>query len=475
MTAPALARRAGATVFLDELLDPGTFRSWDVIPQEPDADPAYAAELARARERSGTDESVLTGEGRVGGHAVAVVVSEFRFLGGSIGRAAADRIVAAVGEAARRGLPLIAAPASGGTRMQEGTPAFLQMLRITAAVEAFKARRLPYLAYLRHPTTGGVFASWASRAHLTAAEPGALVGFLGPKVYAGVTGKEFPPGVQTAERLLACGTVDAVLDAAGFRRLVLEVLGILEDDGGEAASSSVAPAVVARPGPWEAVTASRAPDRVGLSELLRSGFDTAVRLHGTGRGRASASTVVVLASLAGRPVVVVGQDRAAQRAGHALDAAALAQARRGMRLATELDLPLVTVIDTPGAELSARAEEDAIAGGIADCIAEMLALPVPSVAVLLGEGTGGGALALAAGRRMVAAQNAWLAPLPPEGASVIVHGDTSHARAVAERQRITAAELFEAGAVHEVVAEVADQETFCRRIAEAVVRQLDRA
>jgi acyl-CoA carboxylase subunit beta len=98
---------------------------------------------------------------------------------------------------------------------------------------------------------------------------------------------------------------------------------------------------------------------------------------------------------------------------------------------------------------------------------------VPSVAVLLGEGTGGGALALAAGRRLVAAQNAWLAPLPPAGASVIVHGDTSHARAVAERQRITAAELFEAGAVHEVVAEVPDQEAFCRRIAEAVARQLE--
>ncbi|MHC6222445.1 carboxyl transferase domain-containing protein [Arthrobacter sp. MMS24-S77] len=177
----------------------------------------------------------------------------------------------------------------------------------------------------------------------------------------------------------------------------------------------------------------------------------------------------MLAELEGRPVVVVGQDRAAQRAGNVLDAAGLAQARRGMRLAEELRLPLVTVVDTPGAELSVRAEESAIAGGIADCISGILGLTVPSVAVLLGEGTGGGALALAAARRTVAAEHAWLAPLPPEGASIIVHGDTSLARELSDRQRIGARALLEDGAVDEVVGE---GDGFLKRLAEAASRQI---
>ena len=144
-------------------------------------------------------------------------MGEFGFLAGSIGRAAADRLVAAVERATAEGLPLLAAPVSGGTRMQEGTPAFVQMVRISAAVAAHKAAGLPYLVYLRHPTTGGVMASWGSLGHVTVAEPGALVGFLGPRVYEALYGKPFPEGVQTAENLYAHGIIDAVL-AAGRDR-----------------------------------------------------------------------------------------------------------------------------------------------------------------------------------------------------------------------------------------------------------------
>ena len=479
------ARRLMGVELFEQLLDPGSFRSWDrPVPDPLGADASYLADLAKARQRSGADESILTGEGRLNRHPVAVIVSEFSFLGGSIGRAAAERIVAAIEEAGRRRIPLIAAPASGGTRMQEGTLAFLQMVRITEALTAYKRLGLPYLVYLRHPTTGGVFASWGSLGHVTAAEPGGLIGFLGPKVYAGLTGQEFPEGVQRSENLLAHGTVDAVLDIAGFRQLAAGVLGILSGSWEGACSSLPAAtehapsepvsgdmssggdalgnmpsggAATVRMSPrdaaWDSVQRTRDAGRPGLGELLDGGFGRLVRLNGTGRGALSASTAVVLAELEGRPVVVVGQDRAAQRVGSVLDAAALAQARRGMRLAEELRLPLVTVVDTPGAELSVEAEESAIAGGIADCIEGMLGLTVPSVAVLLGEGTGGGALALAAARRTVAAEHAWLAPLPPEGASLIVNGDTSLAAELSGRQRIVASALFDDGAVHDVIAE----------------------
>ena len=125
--------------------------------------------------------------------------------------AAAERLVRAIERATEERLPLLAAPASGGTRMQEGTVAFLQMVKIAAAVAAHRAGGLPYLVYLRNPTTGGVFASWGSLGHVTVAEPGALIGFLGPRVYEALYGEPFPEGVQRAENLYEHGLVDAVL------------------------------------------------------------------------------------------------------------------------------------------------------------------------------------------------------------------------------------------------------------------------
>ena len=161
------------------------------------------------------------------GRRVAVVMGEFAFLAGSIGRAAADRLVAAIERATREGLPLLAGPVTGGTRMQEGTPAFVQMVRISEAVAAHRAAGLPYLVYLRHPTTGGVMASWGSLGHVTVAEPGALVGFLGPRVYEALYGKPFPEGVQTAENLYAHGIIDAVVAPEDMPDILDRALAIL--------------------------------------------------------------------------------------------------------------------------------------------------------------------------------------------------------------------------------------------------------
>src|ERR1700742_4616380 len=193
------------------MLDEGSFRSWDTPPLEVDASEAYRRELAAASAATGLDESVITGEGTVFGRSVALVACEFDFLAGSIGVAAAERITSAVQRATAERLPLLASPSSGGTRMQEGTVAFLQMVKIAAAVELHKQAHLLYVVYLRHPTTGGVFASWGSLGHVTAAEPGALIGFLGPRVYEHLYGEPFPAGVQTGENLQRHGGVDGVV------------------------------------------------------------------------------------------------------------------------------------------------------------------------------------------------------------------------------------------------------------------------
>jgi acetyl-CoA carboxylase carboxyl transferase subunit beta len=221
---------------------------------------------------------------------------------------------------------------------------------------------------------------------------------------------------------------------------------------------------------WESIRRTREPGRAGVRHLLRHGGEDTIRLRGTDEGERDETVIVALTRLDGQPCVVVGQDRSRQDPDHPMGPGALREARRGMRLAEELGLPLVTVIDTPGAELSPRAEEGALAGEIARCIATLSTMKVPTVSVLLGQGVGGGALALLPAGVTVATEHAWLAPLPPEGASVIMHGDTSQAAAMAQAQRVTAADLFADGAVHHVVPEIEGESA--RDLAVAVAAEI---
>lgn len=462
-------------------MDPGTYRSWDEPPGAEPADADYRAALARARERTGVDEAVVTGLGLIGGRPVALVASEFGFLGGSIGVATAERITRAVERATAGRLPLIALPVSGGTRMQEGTAAFLCMLRITAAVQAHRAAGLPYLTYLRNPTMGGVFASWGTLGQLVFAEPAARLGFLGPRVYEELRGVELPPDVQRAETLAERGLVDAVVPPEDLREVLRRSLTVLTLDTTEAGTEAAAEAETApagarpdvperRPDAWDSVCRSRRPDRPGARELLRRTAAELVLLDAPG-GRGGA-LVRALAVIHGRPALVVGQQR--QEPGHErpFTAADLRAVRRTARLAEQLGLPLVTVVDTSGAELSAQAELDGIAIEIAHCLTTLLALRTPVLAVLLGQGSGGGALALLPADRVLAAEHAWLAPLPPEGASAIVHRDGAHAPELARAQGIGAHDLAAVGLVDAVLPELPDAAeepaAFCARVGLAV-------
>jgi acetyl-CoA carboxylase carboxyl transferase subunit beta len=447
----------GALELIEAVLDRDSWRRWDEPIDQAPADPAYATALGKARERTGLDEAVVTGEGRVHGRRVAVVACEFGFLAGSIGVAAADRLVRAVERATDERLPLLASPVSGGTRMQEGTMAFLQMVKISAAIGRHKANGNPYLVYLRNPTTGGVLASWGSLGHVTVAEPGALIGFLGPRVYEALYGEPFPPGVQTAENLREHGIVDAVVPPEAIAEVLdraLNVLAAPHEFAGEPADLADEP--VAEVPAWESITRSRRPDRPGVRQLLRHTARDVVPLHGTGAGEAEPGLLLALARFGGAPCVVLGQDRTRQGAGSPLGPAGLREARRGMKLADELKLPLVTVIDTAGAALSKEAEEGGLAGEIARSLADLVLLDAPTVCLMLGEGAGGGALALLPADRVVCAQHAWLSPLPPEGASAIIHRTVERAPEMAAAQGVRSLDLRRAGIVDRVVAEHPD-------------------
>lgn len=474
-----MSSRLGGRQLIDLVLDEGSFVSWDGPPADPPVmSESYRAELAAARERTGLDEAILTGEGRIRGRRVAVIAGEFAFLAGSIGVAAAERLVLAVERATEEGLALLAAPVSGGTRMQEGTVAFVQMVKITAAIARHKARALPYLVYLRHPTTGGVFASWGSLGHVTVAEPGALIGFLGPRVYEALYGRPFPPGVQVAENLFDHGLVDAVVAPPEIAEVVDRALNVLcadRDVQPSPAGEEAGPTTSDVPA-WDSITRSRRTDRPGVRRLLRYAATDVVPLNGTGEGEHDPGLLIALARFGGLPCVFLGQDRRGQTEDRPLGPGALREARRGMRLAAEFRLPLVTVIDTPGAALSVEAEEGGLAGEIARSLSDLVTLDAPTLTVLLGQGTGGGALALLPADRVVAAEHGWLSPLPPEGASAIVHRTTELAPRMAEEQRVRSADLAADGVVDRIVAErpdAADEpEEFCRRMGRVLCEEL---
>ena len=329
--------------------------------------------------------------------------------------------------------------------------------------------------WLRSPTFGGVFASWGSLGHITYAEPGAAIGFLGPRVYETLRGEPFPAGVQTAENLAARGLLDGVLPleqvrgaaAAGLAVLCAPRTGLtarLADD--------LAPDVEPDDTAWADVLATRAPGRPGVRDVLAHGEVHLLELSGTGEGHVGPGTVLALVRVGAVPCVLVGQERTAPAVGPG----DLRVARRGAALAQELGLPLVTVVDTAGGELSRAAEEEGLAGQIAACLYDLAGTTVPTLCVLLGQGTGGAALALTTADRVLATRHAWLSPLPPEGASAIVHHTVDRAEELAGQQRVGCADLLRDGVVDRVVDErpdaAAEPVAFSRRVLAAVEDEL---
>jgi acyl-CoA carboxylase subunit beta len=454
------SRAISALELLQLVLDDGSFESWDSPPEDPlvaRENPEYAQALARARAASGADEAIMTGEGTIRGRRVAVAAGQFGFLAGSMGTGATQRLIAALERATDEQLPFLASPASAGTRMQEGTRAFVGMISIAQAVARHRRAGLAYLVYLRNPTTGGVLASWGSLGQVTVAEPGALIGFLGPRVYEALQGEPFPADIQTSEYLYVSGLIDAVLPPtalAGVAARALDVLCAPRQD--LPPPPAIAKEPVADIPAWESVRRSRRADRPGVRQLLRVAADPVIPLSGTGEGEHEPGVLIALARIGAAPAVVLGQDRSRQVGKEPLGPAALRAARRGIRLAAELGLPLVSVIDTAGATLSPDAERKGLAGEIARTLADLTMITTPTVCLLLGQGTGGGALALLPADVVLAAQHAWLSPLPPEGASAILYRTVGRAAEMAERQGVRSLDLLNAGIVDQIIAERPD-------------------
>lgn len=476
-----LARPPSATLRARDLLgyltDPGSFEPWDEEVVATDLlgftdSQAYGERLIDAQTRSGCSEAVVTGGGLLAGRPLALVLSEYGFLGGSVGVATGERVARAFDRARRKRWPLLAVTASGGARMQEGVLGFVQMVTMTAAASRYLREGLPFIVYLTDPTLGAVLASYGSLGHVTFAMPGALIGFAGPRAVRALTGKDLPGTVQHSENLMEVGLVDDLVAPSALRERVgtiLEALAPVSRPGRELALDEP---VMDRGEAWACVAASRRPGRPGARRLLHSLARHVTELRGDSRDAEDAAVIAAIARVNEVPVIFLGYDRAPAGARAGLTPAGLRKARRAMALAEGLRVPLLTVIDTSGAELSRRSEEDGLARHIAVCLAQLLRLSVPTLSVLLGEGSGGGALALLPADRVLAAENAWLAPIAPEGAAAILYGTSERAPELASAQRISSGDLARFGIVDYVISENGGPEAFIDRLGQALGKEL---
>lgn len=464
-----MTERRSAAELIALLTDVGSFESWDEDVSYYDplgfvGTVPYADRLAKAAAEAGTAEAVVTGRAKVRGYDVALVVGEFAFLAGTQGVGTAERVVRAYERALEFRLPVLALPISAGTRMQEGTVGFLQMVKTAVAVRRLREEGLFSFAYLRDPTVGGVLASWASLAQVTFAEPGALIALTGPRVVEALAGQALP-ALPTAARLLAHGYVDDVVAPGDLAERIATVLAVVIGFPQRPSFDGLPEVEVeVEVDPWEAVIRSREPGRPGLRDLLAHCGADLTLLRGDGQGDDDPGCVVALVRLCGFPVVLVGQDRPPGRRGASLGSCGYRKAHRAMELADELGLPLVTVIDTSGAAMT----EDGVAAEIARCLATMTALRVPTVAVLLGEGSGAGAIALLPADRVVAVEGGWLSPIAPEGASEILYRTTGRAIELARAQAITSTALRRLGVVDTVIAETDDVSMLMGRVGAAL-------
>jgi acetyl-CoA carboxylase carboxyl transferase alpha subunit len=395
--------------------------------------PGYEA----ARDDAPGDEAVRSWAGRVEGTAVVLIAFDFAHLGGSMGSGVGARVVRAFAEAARRRLPVVTVTATGGARMQEGMVSLAQMTRTTLAAQAHRAAGLLQLAVATDPTTGGVYVSFAAQADLVVAEAGAYVAFAGPRVAASMGGSEAAADGNRAEAAFAHGLVDAVVARDDLRAWIARALRATS----AAVPVPVAPEPVEAAGggsAWQRVLDARADARPRASAYLTH-FTELTRLSGDRAGGVDDGVICALGRLHGRPLGLIALDRTP------VTPAGYRTAWRLIETAGRLGLPVLTLVDTPGATPAPEAERAGQAHAIARTFDRLLAAPVPTVCVVTGEGGSGGALALASTDRLLMQRGAVFSVIAPEGAAAILHRDPDRAPEVAELLQPTAERLVALG------------------------------
>ncbi|MGH2454231.1 MAG: acetyl-CoA carboxylase carboxyltransferase subunit alpha [bacterium] len=446
------------------LVDPDSFKELDrglvsIDPLVFTDQRSYRDRLLEARRRTGLREAVVIGEARIDGRRVMLAVFAFEFMGGTMGSVVGEKVADAFDLATRHRLPVVTVTSSGGARMQEGMLSLMQMAKTAAARTRHDREGLAHVSILGHPTFGGVAASFAALGDVLIAEPGALIGFVGPRVIASTIGERLPEDSHAAETLFASGLVDLLVERSRLRDTVAYLVAHLSRDAPGRIARIPRPPAWGRPGgrlrrrrttpsdPWEQVQLARHPQRPTTLDYVERLIGRFVELHGDRDEGDDPAIVGGLGELAGRTIMVIGhergrttEERERRRSGMALPQG-YRKALRLMRLAAKFALPIVTLVDTPGAFPGIESERHGIWQALARNLQAMVALPAPIVTVVIGEGGSGGALALGVADRVLMLEHAVYSVISPEGAAAILYRDGGRAGEVAGALKLTARDL----------------------------------
>lgn len=455
--------------------DPHTFEPWftDLPIHNPLSYEGYEEKLAQAREKTGLDEAVTVGRCKVFGEDIVLGICDSRFLMSSMGQTVGEKITAAIERAIEYKLPVFLFCCSGGARMQEGIVSLMQMAKTSAAVQKLGEAGLLYCTILTDPTTGGVTASFAMLGDVIMAEPGALVGFAGPRVIKQTIGQELPEGFQTAKFLVEHGIIDGIVKREALKKTIYFLIKAHQCKEGQYAgftpgkdSHFVLSEILkeqsfkVRPmDAWDKVKAVRKVERPQAPDYMEHIFDFFVESHGDRAFRDDPAIIGGLAFLDGQPVTVIAEHKGkdikeCQRRNFGMPMPeGYRKALRLMKQAEKFNRPIISFVNTAGAFCGIEAEERGQGEAIARNLKEMAALKVPVLCIFIGEGGSGGALATAVGNEVWMLENATYSILSPEGFASILWKDASRAREASEVMHITAQDLKQLHIIEKIIPE----------------------
>ncbi|MDJ1133074.1 carboxyl transferase domain-containing protein [Streptomyces iconiensis] len=406
----------------------------------------YDEARTRAQVRTGESESVVWGTGWVGASEVVLLAFEFGYLGGSLGERTGDRIEAAYTRARELRLPVVSLVATGGSRMQEGMRALTQLQRVTRQTALTRRAGLPQLAVVRDPTTGGGWATLAAGADVVLGLPGAQAGFAGSRVRPSDAGLD--PDAYTAEGQHAAGHIDQIVPEHALGSTLAHWLGLLVG-GGPAPEPAPVPYALHVAGSahgtrppetgTEAVRRARSDRRPGAAAYLDAYFELREQIRGDRCGGVDAGVQCGFGLRDGRTIAYAAQ------CGTPTLPAGYRTAARLVRLAGRLGIPVLTLIDTPGAANGPEAERAGAGPAIADAFTALAEAPVPVTSLLIGEGGSGGALALAAPGRLWVTPDSYFSVIAPEAAAAILKRAADRVPETAEELRLRPQDAVELG------------------------------
>ena len=469
--------RIGTRTRIRMVADTGTFQEWftDLETENPLEYPGYEEKIADLQEKTKLHEAVTVGKCMVNGLETVLGVCDARFLMGSMGYVVGEKITRAFERATEEKLPVVLFTSSGGARMQEGIVSLMQMAKTSAAIRKHSEAGLFYLPILTDPTTGGVTASFAMLGDVILAEPGALIGFAGPRVIAQTIGQKLPEGFQRAEFLVEKGIIDGVVERQELKETVWKLLKIHQDSMqyihyGKTQNVENFPEIRSSRGKagtdgkseltaWERVEISRSKERPTTLSYVQQIFVDFLELHGDREFRDDGAVIGGIAMFGGQPVTVIGQQKGKNVKENIYRNFGMAspegyrKALRLMKQAEKFGRPVVTFVDTPGAACGIEAEERGQGEAIARNLLEMSGIQTPMVSILIGEGGSGGALGLAVTDEVWMMENATYSILSPEGFASILWKDGKRAKEASEVMKITAKDLKKLQIIEKVIRE----------------------